>query len=406
MGTTRISSFYRLLLPLLLALVLGPLAQAQEETRPLLRCQLEPDRVGASDEAQFALRLSNIGAELDLAQLVLTLNYTDPTLIVAPTAESWQSGELINFGFEQAESASGQIQITANRADSATLSVMDAVLARARIQALDRSGLVSFTLSAVNLRRPDGAEVEIRVEPACFLAIGDAELPTPTPTPTATLTVDSPVSTPTETLTPAPAETPSLPPTGTLAEVPTVPVVVVTPTPRLDELQSPLATPTPVAGPPGLLQTPDIALTLTAEAQAILLDTGDLLDTAVATPIPMLPSGLLLTPTATPPPMEVLSPPRLEEAIWSVAEEVGAVATLLEGIAQPANAGSALLEDSRALEPSSALGSSSIVEVETIQQPPAGILFQRSPLLFRIGWTTFIAAVVLVFTSWWLRRTQ
>jgi hypothetical protein len=389
MGTNRFSSFSRLLLPLLAALLLGSLVQAQEETRPILSCAVEPETVATSGEALFKLRLRNVQAALDLEQLALTIDYTNPNLITTSTADSWQSADLLTLNFAQTTSFPDQIQFRASRVGSATLSAVDGVLAEARIGTLETSALISFTLSAVSLRRADGAEIEIIVDPTCFLAIGDTELPTQTPTATATVdsSVSTPLETPTETLTPA--ETPT--------EIPTVPAVIVTPTPRLEDLQSPLATPTPVVDLPGPGQTPDIALTLTAEAQAILLE-SDLLDPAIETPIPPLPSGLLLTPTATPPPLEVLSPPRLEgtilSAVESAVEDVVAVAAALEGIAQPA-----IIENAHR-EPSVVLA------VESIQQPPAGIVFERSPLLLRLGWSTFIAAVVLVFTSLWLRRER
>jgi hypothetical protein len=204
--------------------------------------------------------------------------------------------------------------------------------------------------------------------------------PTVTETPTFTPTVSG-----------APGQSPIETPTPTPSATPTTQAVVATPTPRNDDLQTPLATPTPLTVTPGFGQTPDIALTLTAEAQTILLDSGDL-DSTTETPIPAQPSGSILPPTATPPPLEILSPPRVEEFIAPAAEEIAIADTAPEEIIQSANAEIAESDPSINLA------------VETIQQPPAGILFERSPLLLRLGWTSFIAAVVLVFTSLWMRR--
>lgn len=427
MGTNRHSSIYRLLLPLLLALMLAPLAQAQEETQPILSCQLQPDTVAVGGTSQFTLYLSNLPPGLDLAQLAVTVDYTNPTLIVTPEQTALQAGDLLALEFTQSSVTSGQMQIRATRVGSNPIAATEGTLARIDLQTAQESGLVAFTLSAGSLRRSDNSEIPFLAEPTCYLAIGDAELPTPTVTPTATSTGDFPTATTTPTVTETappsiletpsvtPTWTPSLTPTPTTTDVqtptttltptatftptatqtPTVPVVVATPTPRLDELQSPLATPTPITVTPATPgQTPNIALTLTAEAQAILLDEANV-DIVDVTPFPTQPGSLPPAPTATPPPMEILSPPRLEDDPTSpAATAISVAAAVADEMVQPASA------DILPAEAASALA------VETLQQPAAGIIAERNPLLLRLGWTTFMAAVVLTFTSWWLRRQR
>ncbi|MCB0115467.1 MAG: hypothetical protein KDD84_15310, partial [Caldilineaceae bacterium] len=170
--------------------------------------------------------------------------------------------------------------------------------------------------------------------------------------------------------------------------------------------QTPTQTPTPVVqAVVSNGQTPDIAATLTVEAQATLIDVGE--EIVLVPMIGAAPATDSASPTArtTPTPgPERLSPPTLNETATDVpALEVAIVPTLpQESMAQSADPSPAQTDtDTSAV----ALNAPDTTRPQVqVDQPTANVMPQRTPYFLALSWITFVAAVVLVFTSWWLRR--
>lgn len=433
-------------MPLLLVLGLLPLFSASSNTTPTLRCRFETDRVPLAGRAQLQLVLTNVqGATVN--DLSITVRYTDsgnPSIDLIP--QPWFSaGDLLPVSLsESADAAAVILTVRPEDEENAPLTVNEGVLATTSIQATNESGLVEFTLTVNSgvITNTNGTATTLVTNPAnCFLAVGNAELPatpstpvssivSPTPTSTntvtATATMTATVATaavtatpvPTQTFTPTftPTESATVTPTATLTPTETftptptpVPLVLSTPTPRdgFDAVQSPLATPVLVVPLESAAsgETPDIAATLTVEAQATIIEFGEeiVLEPLLETP------GVVVTTTPRPtqtPALERLSPPQLDETETQPAE----VETVTPSPAAESQAETPIAEITLtptpalvALSVDSAAADAERLQVQ-VEQPPAVTVAQPRPFYQILSWVAFVGAVVLVFTSWWLRR--
>jgi hypothetical protein len=432
----RLIIVYRLIMPLLLVLGMLPLFSASSNTTPTLRCRFDNAQLPLAGRTQLQLVLTNVqGATVN--DLSITVRYTDsgnPSIDLIP--QPWfTAGDLLPVSLSESPGAAAVILTVRPEAEeNAPLTVNEGVLATTSVQATNESGLVEFTLTVNSgvITNTNGTATTLVVNPAnCFLAIGNAQLPTSTaatpvssilsvnPTATATATSTASVAAtvtpvPTQTFTPSftPTEAATITPTATLMPTETftptptpVPLVLSTPTPRggFDAAQSPLATPVLVVPLESAAsgETPDIAATLTVEAQATIIELGEeiVLDPLLETP------GVGATTTSGPtqtPALERLSPPQLDELETQPAE----VETLTPSPAAEAPIAEITLTPTPALvalNVDSAAADAERLQVQ-VEQPPAATVVQPRPFYQILSWVAFVGAVVLVFTSWWLRR--
>ncbi|MBI1299328.1 hypothetical protein GC175_30725 [bacterium] len=438
----RLIIVYRLIMPLLLVLGLLPLFSVSSNTTPALRCRFENAQLPLAGRAQLQLVLTNVqGATVN--DLSITVRHNDGgNRYIDPIPQPWfTEGDLLPVSLsESAEAASVILTVHPDTEENAPLTVNEGVLATTFIQAKNESGVVEFTLTVNSgvITDTNGTATTLVVSPAnCFLAIGSAQLPTatpdapvssilsvaPTPTETATATdtVVAPATVepaPTQTFTPTftPTESPTEVPTATLMPTETftptptpVPVVLSTPTPRggSDAVQSPLATPVlvvPVGSAPSG-ESADIAATLTVEAQTTIIEFSEEI---VLEPLPGT-AGAVATTTPRPtqtPGLERLSPPQLDETETRPGEVETSTPQPM-----PVTPAESQIEEI-ALTPTPELVALNVdgdpqrterLHVQ-VEQPPAGSVTQPRPLYQILSWVAFVGAVVLVFTSWWLRR--
>ena len=433
----RLIIVYRLIMPLLLVLGLLPLFSASSNTTPTLRCRFDKEQLPLAGRAQLQLVLTNVqGATVN--DLSITVRYTDsgnPSIDAIP-GPWFSAGDLLPVSLsESADAAAVILTVRPEAEENAPLTVNEGVLATTSVQATNESGLVEFTLTVNSgvITNTNGTATTLVTNPAnCFLAVGNAELPAtpstpvssilsvnPTATATASATVAvaatpvptqtfTPTFTPTESATVTPTAT--LTPTETFTPTPTpVPLVLSTPTPRdgFDAVQSPLATPVLVVPLESAAsgETPDIAATLTVEAQATIIEFGEeiVLEPLLETP------GVVVTTTPRPtqtPALERLSPPQLDETETQPAE----VETVTPSPAAESQAETPIAEITLtptpalvALSVDSAAADAERLQVQ-VEQPPAVTVAQPRPFYQILSWVAFVGAVVLVFTSWWLRR--
>lgn len=438
MLTRSLSVFYRLLLPLVLAIGLLPMFEASGNTAPALSCRFTQPQIDLAGNSTLELVLSNV-QNATLSKVNLTIVHDNTNLLDPYAVPLFEAGDILAQDISDDTSQVGRLVVNIEAVEPAPFAVNEGVLARARFQSSGARGLLQFTLTinSVTITRPNETITLTALPPTCYLAIGnDVVLPTATPTsplssilPTSTATptpsntppptVPTPTFTHTPTFTPQPSPTPTWTftftpvPTPTWTSTPTV-LMVATPTPRDGLAQSPLPTPIGVATTPAVStvvstlsvdQTPDIAATLTVEARTTLLDIAEeiVLDPLLGTPIGSVTPTPLFTQT---PSVELLSPPTLPETTEEsntatgdvLLEDTQSAAASVTAIPAPSPAAVALTQ-----QESASLTRRAQIDVE---QPPAGAVLQRRPFYLTLSWITFVSAVVLVFTSWWLRRER